>query len=108
MADKAQECKCPVPLQPMEAWIEGGEEEECRPCMLGPVVQWYESELREQGSPDLADDLVRAAQEATPAALARKLDTIKEKVGDSLRERLREFDCAAQTEELDAAETEDA
>jgi hypothetical protein len=82
----------------MGVWIseEGGPS--CKPCLLAPVASWYESELRAKGRADLADRIVTAAedQSLTPEAFAAELDSVKESSGD-LAERLKDFDCAAQT-----------
>jgi hypothetical protein len=92
--------KCPIELKPMKDWVQETDPEKCRSCMLGPVVQWYEETLREQGEVSLAIELVDNAlnnKEATPLTICEQLDKIKAAVGESLRERLKDFDCSAQT-----------
>ena len=91
--------KCPVELKPMKEWVQGGDPSECRECLLAPVIQWYREELQEKGHADLATELTQAVNTADPLTLCEKLDTIKDAVEESLRERLKEFDCAAQTYE---------
>ncbi|KKL08561.1 hypothetical protein LCGC14_2574660 [marine sediment metagenome] len=102
------ELTCPVKLQPMAPWVEGGTENECRPCILGPVVQWYRDELKEKGLSEEAAALVEVADnpESSPLQVCEKLDRIKDEVGEPIRERLKEFDCAAQTYEPTAAESQ--
>lgn len=94
--------KCPVELKPMSAWIK--EEDPrgiCRECLLGPVLQWYRDELNEKGHKKFVselDDLARQA-EVLPLQLCETFDKIKGEVEEPLRERLEEFDCAAQAYE---------
>lgn len=95
-----EENPCPN-LQPMTEWIKG-ESEECRPCTLGPVVQWYWDELKEQGHPDVAQRLEKYVENLNDdnpdeaILLCEELDKIKSEVPEELKRRLQEFDCAAQ------------
>lgn len=92
--------KCPVELKPMKDWVE--EEDPngiCRECLLGPVLQWYRDELNEKGHTVFVkelDELTRQA-ELFPLQLCEEFDKIKNEVEEPLRERLLEFDCAAQS-----------
>ena len=93
------ENKCPVELKPMKDWVQ--EEDPhgiCRECLLAPVLQWYRDELKINGHTKFVDELNQIAHEAEvlPLTLCEKLDNIKGEVERSLRERLEEFDCAAQ------------
>ncbi len=94
--------KCPVELKPMATWIK--EEDPrglCRECLLGPVLQWYRDELNEKGHSNFVKELDEIAHvaEVLPLQLCEELDKIKSGVEESLRERLEEFDCAAQAYE---------
>jgi len=96
------EKKCPVELKPMKDWVQ--EEDPrgiCRECLLAPVLQWYRDELNDRGYTKFVDELNQIAREAEvlPLTLCEKLDNIKGAVEESLRERLEDFDCAAQTYE---------
>lgn len=99
----AEEGKCPVELKPMEEWVKEGKPEECRPCLLGPVAQWYRDELEGKGHKDKAQVIEKLADETdvnnTEQVLTfcRELDNIKNSVEEPLRERLKDFDCAAQS-----------
>lgn len=90
-------------LQPMAEWIKGDEPGTCRPCILGPAVQWYWTELKERGYQGIADQLEAAAEsgeegdDAQMIALCEGLDEIKKIVPEDLRKRLREFDCSIQS-----------
>jgi G3E family GTPase len=84
-------CACIVS---MEEWVQHPSEV-CRPCLLGPVTQWYRDELQEKGLNDLAKE-VEEAVDSGPVVLATKLDEVKNKVSPELKARLREFDCHAQ------------
>jgi hypothetical protein len=97
---KHETAKCPIQLKPMAEWV--GEEDKnglCRECLLGPVVQWYRDTLQENKKESMAAELSDLTEAATPLQLCEKLDTIKGEVEESLRERLLDFDCAAQTYE---------
>lgn len=90
-------------ILPMKVWVaeDTGKKESCRPCMLPPVVSWYESELEETGRADLAGQIkkTRLAKDTTPDKVAGVLDFVKTQVQGSLLDRLREFDCSAQLNE---------
>ena len=94
--------KCPVQLKPMATWIK--EEDPrgiCRECLLAPILQWYRDELKDKGHNGFVrnlDEIARAA-EVLPLQLCEEFDKIKGEVEESLRERLEEFDCAAQAYE---------
>lgn len=88
--------KCPVELKPMEKWVGEEDTKQCRPCLLGPVVQWYADELKERGKVAVANRLTKTAEESDPLTLCRELDNIKNEVEEPLRERLKDFDCAVQ------------
>jgi len=93
------ENKCSIELKPMATWVQEEDPKGiCRDCLLGPVLQWYRDELNEKGYPKFVnelDEIARAAN-ALPLTLCEKFDNIKGEVEESLRERLEEFDCAAQ------------
>ena len=81
----------------MRDWIQQpGDGKVCRPCLLGPVIQWYNDVLKEKGLDDLATEVVSAVEEGEIVA-ATKLDEVKDKVSPELKARLREFDCHVQT-----------
>jgi G3E family GTPase len=80
----------------MRDWIQQpGDGKVCRPCLLGPVIQWYSDVLKEKGLGDLATEVVNAVEEGEIVA-ATKLDEVKDKVSPEVKARLREFDCQAQ------------
>lgn len=80
-----------------EASIVGANGEVCRPCLLPPLIQWYMEELREKGFDNFADEIKTAVENGDPLLIAEKFDAVKEKVPDDVKQRLREFDCYAQT-----------
>jgi len=104
---EVEECPCEVELKPMAQWVKGDDPDSCRPCTLGPVVQWYWSELNEQGRPDLATRLekrVEGMDEDNAAQITQvceELDKVKTEVDEKLRKRLEEFDCAVQSFQLE-------
>jgi len=89
----------------MEEWIRGedphkDDPDHCRPCRLGVTAQWYHSELKEQGHEDLAalvEQVAESPDPDMPLTLCRQMDIIKDVVEESLRERLKDFDCATQS-----------
>jgi len=93
------ENKCPVELKPMKDWVQEEDPKGiCRECLLAPVLQWYREELNDKGYTKFVDELnqIARAAEVLPLTLCEKLDNIKDAVEESLRERLKDFDCAAQ------------
>lgn len=89
-------------ILPMREWIaQDTGKESCRPCMLPPMVSWYESELEEQGRGDLAGKIkkTRMAKDTSPEKVAGALDFVKTQVQGSLLDRLKEFDCSCQLNE---------
>jgi len=99
MADENNETKSPCAgCISMAEWIQQGDDsKECRPCLLPPVIQWYKNELEEKGLGNLADEIKVAVENGDPSLIAKRFDEIKEKVPDDVKERLKEFDCYAQT-----------
>jgi len=96
--------KCPIELKPMADWIQEEDPKGiCRECLLAPVLQWYREELVEKGYSKFTAELdtIARAAETLPLQLCENLDKIKSEVEESLRERLEEFDCAAQTYDPD-------
>ena len=104
-----EKCNCPIELKPMEKWVQEDDPKLCRPCMLGPVTRWYIEELTEQGHKEAAEEIKKTADETNTdniesvLTLCRKFDNVKDQVEEPLRERLKDFDCAAQTFDPDAA-----
>ena len=93
------ENKCPVELKPMTTWIKEEDPDGlCRECLLGPVLQWYRDELNSKGHKTFVGELdeLEKKAELLPLQLCEEFDKIKGQVEESLRERLEEFDCAAQ------------
>lgn len=98
--------ECPIDLKPMADWIQEDDPSGfCHECVLGPVVQWYSDELNSRGQPQLARELNQLAvgDDSTYLEICEKFDTIKKHADEALRERLLEFDCAAQTFNPDAS-----
>lgn len=94
---KVQEVKIKpcADISPMRDWLAGNQEGECRACLLPPVIQWYREEL-EQKHPELVKDVDAAVNSGDPSLIAWTFDSIKAKVPEGLKERLKEFDCHAQ------------
>jgi len=98
----SEEGKCPIELKPMATWVQEEDSKGiCRDCLLGPVLQWYREELNEKGYTKFVSELdkIAHAAEVLPLQLCEEFDKIKGEVEESLRERLEEFDCAAQAYE---------
>ncbi len=84
-------------LKPMAKWLEEESPKVCRACLLTLPIAWYHNELTEQGLPDLSAELEDSQKSGDPVKVAEILDSIKGKVSPELRQRLLDFDCAAQT-----------
>lgn len=91
----ADEAKC----RPLQEWIQGGDEKECRSCVLAIMAPWYRDALEKHGLPEEARTLERMAESSDPIQVARALDELKGRVGPELQQTLREYDCAVQQTE---------
>lgn len=106
--------KCPVEIKPMAEWVKVPDTQNCRPCALAPVIQWYWSELNERGKTDIAKRLEEKVEgmddENTEqmVAVCEELDKIKGEVDEPTRNRLLEFDCEVQSLDLDEISKEAA
>lgn len=81
----------------MGKWVQQSSDDGvCRPCLLAPVTQWYMDALNTSGLNNLAAEL-EGAVDGGELTLATKLDEIKDRVSPDVKNRLREFDCHAQT-----------
>jgi hypothetical protein len=106
---------CKANLKPMKEWvaIKDPNGKVCKPCLMGPVVQWYRDELKEQGQTEIAETLektvntIEGDEQEIALTICGELDTIKESVDVALRERLKDFDCAIQAFNPDDAVTEE-
>lgn len=86
------EAKC----QPLQEWIQGGNEKECRSCVLAIVTPWYRDALQKHGLTEEARTLERMAESSEPVQVARALDEVKSRVPSELQQTLRHYDCVAQ------------
>jgi hypothetical protein len=86
----------------MKAKIDTGDPQECKPCLLAPIINWYYEELKEKGVDELAAELQEAAdfsQDESPEKLlivCAMLDEIKKSVDEHLANRLLQFDAKIQ------------
>ena len=94
----------PCPSQSLSDWLGQTPEGECRSCLLPPVIQWYQDELREKGQAELAQELERQAETGEDMAVAELMDSIKDRVEPELATRLRDFDCNLQSYADDVGE----
>jgi len=85
-------------VQPMAEWVETPEtEERCPPCLISPIASEYLGELSKAGETKLAGELKRAYESKDIPTIAKALDVIKSKVGDTpLLKSLLDLDCFAQ------------
>ena len=97
----------------LKTWVEeeaqGGtpQGEMCRSCVLPVAMGWYFSELKDRGFGDLAGELDLLKDSGDVVKVAEFLDRVKAEVPESLRTRLKDFDCALQANvpPMDADET---
>lgn len=96
----------------LKTWVEeeaqGGtpEGEMCRSCVLPVAMGWYLTELNEGGFGDLASELDQVKDSGDAVKVAEFLDRVKAEVPESVRARLKDFDCALQVNvQMDADET---
>ena len=101
--DSAVDCQnVPSMTDWLQADLDEGETE-CRPCVIGINGSWYIEELKEKGLPEVAARLENLEQngEVEALRLAQEMDSIKEDVDQSVRERLKELDCTVQVNAKD-------
>jgi hypothetical protein len=100
----------------MKAKIDTGDPQECKPCLLGPIVNWYFSLLKENSVDEQYNKLEKAVDnldEDDPQQLLKlceTLDEIKKIVVKSIRKQLEEFDQSVQEfnpEDIEALQEEE-
>ena len=103
MEEELYKCECPIEIKPLAEWVaEEDPDGLCRPCMIEPTSQWYQDILRENEYGGLADELAELENnKASPEEICAKLDNIKDTVPSSLNERLKDFDCALQSYQIE-------
>ncbi len=93
-----EECHCDN-LKPMEEWLgeEDVEGEQCHECILRPIAEYYLGALQEENAEVQAKKLEEAWEGADLLTIGAAMDKIKGEVGESLKKRLLNYDCYAQT-----------
>lgn len=96
--DDIPECKLSK-IESLEDYfsLEYGQDGECRPCRLQPLASLYLGTLEGARETKQAEELSKIYDGGDILTIAKKLDTIKSEVGESLRKDLMELDCFAQS-----------
>ena len=95
---------CERDIKPIVEWVKAENSERCPPCLVKPLASSYLGALTEaQADPQVAK-LKEAWETANILTIAEALDTIKNEVGDNLKQELLELDCFAQSYEPLTAE----
>ncbi len=103
-APEEEECHCDT-LKPMEEWLsEEDTEEQCHECILTPIADFYLGALNDAKAEPQIKQLNEAWATADLTLIGKAMDKIKNEVGESLKKRLINFDCIAQTYKPEAAE----
>ena len=103
MNDFIENFICPIKkVKPMESWVQGGDDEQCRPCHLSVVTGLYITELNEAGHNDQAKELEKVFNKGDFLEISKKLDKVKSVVGETVKSKLVKIDCLCQTHEQDA------
>ena len=101
----SEEHTCPN-LVPNAKWVQQAENpDNCPPCLLKPLAEFYLGLLEEEKLDDQVKKLTDAWATEDVLTIAKARDNIKEVVGEPLKKKLKGFDCSAQTIKLSAAET---
>ena len=90
-----EDFSCNIEVKPISEWIKG--KKGCPPCLLAPLAGYYLGTLKEAGETQLAKELEKIYQEGDHLTICKKLDNIKNDVGEALSKQLRDLDCFAQT-----------
>lgn len=88
---------CKITPELIEDWVQSGPEEECHPCLVAPLSSYYLGTLEKAGEKKLAEELTQVFEEGDMLTISKKLDNIKNNVGEALRKQLINLDCFAQT-----------
>jgi len=88
---------CSCELKPMAEWVKLEDPEQCHECILKPIAEYYLSDLTAAGAKEQIDILNEAWESGEPEKVGEAFDKIKEQVGPKLQERLKTYDCFAQT-----------
>ncbi len=102
--DPEEECHCDT-LKPMEKWLsEEDEGAQCHECILTPIADFYLGALQEANAESQIKQLKEAWVTADLLTIGKVMDKVKSEVGETLKKRLINFDCLAQTYKPEAAE----
>jgi hypothetical protein len=77
-------------------WFQNNQEE-CPPCTLGVLANFYAGMLQDAGEIAEHARLEEAFESGDPLTVAKELDRIKAAVREPLRESLLKLDCFSQT-----------
>ncbi len=86
---------CNIEVRPLKEWI--NDKEGCPPCLVAPLASYYLGTLEHAGEKKLAEELKKIYEGGDTLTIIKKLDSIKESVGDALLKQLRDLDCFAQS-----------
>ena len=90
---------CPG-LKPNSDWIKGETPDNCPPCLIKPLAEFYLGALADAGETKHIERLTEAWETEDILTIATAMDNIKAEVGEPLKQVLRGFDCSAQTLKL--------
>jgi hypothetical protein len=90
---------CPN-LKPNAEWIKGEDPDNCPPCLIKPLAEFYLGALGDANDQKHVEVLLEAWDTGEVLTIATAMDNIKSEVGEPLKQVLRGFDCSAQTLKL--------
>jgi hypothetical protein len=82
----------------IEDWVNRGEQNgNCPPCLIKPLASYYVGVLEEAHLADKAESLKSVFEAGDILTIAQTMDKIKSEVESELKEKLKDFDCMAQS-----------
>jgi hypothetical protein len=94
-----KEFKCMLSkVESIEDWINRGDKDgNCPPCLIKPLASYYVGVLEEARLQDKAENLKSVFEGGDILTIAQTMDKIRSEVESELKEKLRDFDCMAQS-----------
>ncbi len=94
---------CNINVRPVADWFKDENTPGCPACLIAPLSSYYLHALEQAGETAQVTALKEIFEKGEVLTICKKLDTIKNDVGEALSKQLRNLDCFAQTFKPDEA-----